>query len=223
MPPPPAEDAAELPGRFSQLHLVVLTCGVEEIRGRRQESCPYSVPPLSASALHWPVWAGRPPTCGGMGRLIPASPRPCGLWASSPSSAGWELLLSPRFKRNIKEGGCNCCHWGRRPSLARGHVRPSLPGVSASCPEPLPRFTCPHLPPGGWGWGSGRVPGALPHFPLSCSPSWKSSALCLPCQAERCFWPAVGSVSPPAGQFTDCCLCRATHRDPDTQELGRVM
>ena len=173
-------------------------------------------------ALHGPVWAARPPTCGGMDRLTPASPGPCGLWAPSPSSAGWELLLSPASDEILRREAVIAVTGVEDRAWLRDMLVPAFPG---SLPAAQSRCLGLPAPPatGGWGWGSGRVPGALPDFPLSCSPSWKSSALCLPCQAECCFWPAAGSVSPPAGQFTDCCLCRATHHDPDTQELGRVM
>lgn len=92
---------------------------------------------------------------------------------------------------------------GEDPAWLRDALVPALLGSL-----PAAQSCCLGLPAtGGRGWGSGRVPGALLDFPLSCSPSWKSSAPCLPCQVECYFWPAVGSASPPAGQFTDCCLC----------------
>lgn len=113
-------------------------------------------------ALHGPVWAARPPTCGGMDRLTPASPGPCGLWAPSPSSAGWELLLSPASDEILRREAVIAVTGVEDRAWLRDMLVPafpgSLPAAQSRCLG-LPAPTC-HRGVGVGEWpGSWRSPG----------------------------------------------------------------
>ena len=231
MPPPPAEDPEELPGRFSQLHSVVLICDVcsfvwKKHGGNARRAVPilfhpeHLCSPLACRARETGLCGqvGHPPVGDWTGSSQPL-PGPVGSGPPAPARQAGDSSSLPALDEILGREAVIAVTGGEDSAWLRDVLTPALPGSL-----PAAQSWCLGLPAtGGWGWGSGWVPCALLDFPLSCSLFWKSSAPCLPCQEECCFWPAVGSASPPAGQFTDCCLCRATHHDPNTQELGRVM
>ena len=170
MPPPPAEGPEELPGRFSQLHSVVLICDVcsfvwKRHGGNARRAVPilfhpeHLCSPLACRAQKTGLCGqvGHPPVGEWTGSSQPL-PGPVSSGPPAPAQQAEDSSSLPALDEILGKEAVIAVTGGE-DSLAQGCAHPSPPRVSASCPELVPWFTC-H-----WGAGGGGVAGFL-------APSW---------------------------------------------------